>query len=40
MNKVTINTEALKTLKPCTERFKNWLSHYGGFDGSFNAFLD
>ncbi len=25
---ITINTEKLKELKPCTERFKNWLENY------------
>jgi len=36
----TINTEKLKELKPCTERFKNWLENYSEFNGTFVKFLD
>lgn len=34
------NTKKLKDLKPCADRFKNWLEHYGDFEGSFCEFLD
>ena len=37
---IQINTEKLKELNPCVDRFKNWLEHYSEFCGSFNEFLD
>lgn len=35
-----INKDVLKKLKPCTERYKNYLEHYAEFDGTFAEFLD
>lgn len=37
---ITINTKKLKELKPCTERFKNWLENYSEFNGTFVEFLN
>ena len=37
---ITINTKKLKELRPCTERFKNWLVNYSEFSGTFTEFLD
>ena len=39
MENITINTEVLKNLKPCTSRFKNWLEYYADFSGSFEEFI-
>ena len=35
-----INKEVLKKLNPCIERWKNYLTHYPDFDGSFDEFID
>ena len=35
-----INKEFLKELKPCTERYKNFLEHYADFSGTMVEFLD
>jgi len=35
-----INKEFLKNLKPCTDRYKNFLEHNCSFDGGFSDFLD
>ena len=35
-----INKDVLKELKPCIERYKNYLEHYAEFDGTFAEFLD
>ena len=37
---IQINTEKLKELNPCVDRYRNWLEHYSEFCGSFNEFLD
>ena len=34
-----INKEILHKLKPCIERWKNYLEHYSDFDGSLAEFL-
>lgn len=35
-----INTEILKALKPCSDRYEVWLKHYKKFDGSLLDFLE
>jgi len=35
-----INKEFLKSLKPCANRYENFLKHNASFDGSFSDFLD
>jgi len=35
-----INKEVLKSLKPCADRYENYLRHHANFDGSFGEFLD
>ena len=35
-----INKEVLKSLDPCSDRYKNYLENYPNFDGSFDEFLD
>jgi len=37
---MNINKEFLKSLKPCADRYENYLEHHGEFNGSFNDFLD
>jgi hypothetical protein len=39
MKKIKVNTEVIKKLKPCTDRFENWLEHYEKFDGNITEFL-
>ena len=36
---ININKEILKNLKPCADRWKNYLDHYETFSGSFAEFL-
>jgi hypothetical protein len=35
-----VNTEILARLRPCTERFSNYLKYYEEFNGSFDEFID
>jgi len=35
-----INKEFLKSLNPCTDRYKHFLKHHGEFNGSFSEFMD
>lgn len=35
-----INKQILENLKPCENRWKNYLSHYESFDGDFDDFID
>jgi len=35
-----INKEFLKSLKPCADRYENYLEHHASFDGSFSEFID
>jgi len=35
-----INKEFLKSLKPCANRYENYLEHNADFSGSFSEFLD
>jgi len=35
-----INTEILKSLNPCEDRYKVWLEHYKNFNGTILEFLD
>jgi len=35
-----INTDILKSLKPCENRYKVWLENYAEFDGSLLDFLE
>jgi len=35
-----INKELLKSLNPCTDRYKHFLKHHGEFNGSFSEFMD
>jgi len=35
-----VNKEFLKSLKPCADRYENYLRHHANFDGSLNDFLD
>jgi len=35
-----INTEIIKSLKPCANRYKVWLENYVDFDGSLLDFLE
>ena len=35
-----INTEILKSLNPCADRYAVWLKHYKKFDGSLVDFLE
>ena len=35
-----INTEILKSLNPCPDRYKVWLKHHKKFDGSIIEFLE
>ena len=37
---ITVNNKTIKDLKPCAERYKNWLEHYQYWSGSFADFLD
>jgi hypothetical protein len=37
--KIKVNSKVIKKLKPCEDRFDNWLHHYGTFDGSIIEFL-
>jgi len=34
-----INTKIIKKLKPCKDRFDNWIEHYDSFQGSLIDFL-
>jgi hypothetical protein len=34
-----INTQSIKELKPCTDRYENWLFNYIGFDGTLEEFF-
>ncbi len=38
--KIQINTEVIKKLNPCEDRFNNWLMHYSNFNGDILEFLD
>lgn len=35
-----INTKLIKNLKPCKDRFKNWIKYYKNWEGDFELFLD
>ena len=37
--KLQITTKKIKALKPCSNRFENWLKHYKDFDGDILEFL-
>lgn len=37
--KILVNTLVLEELKPCEDRYKNWLDHYGGWSGDITEFL-
>jgi len=39
-NMKRINTEIIKSLKPCENRYKVWLENYAKFDGSLVDFLE
>ena len=34
-----INTDKIRALKPCLDRFNNYLNHYQDFDGSLEDFV-
>lgn len=34
-----INTEIIRSLNPCADRFQNYLSHYKDFDGTLEDFI-
>ena len=38
--KILINLEVIKSLKPCLNRYENYLKHYTDFEGSLEDFLD
>ncbi len=37
---ITINKEIIKSLKPCADRYENYLKHYPDFEGCLEEFLD
>ena len=37
---IKINTEVIKTLNPCEDRFSNWKLHYDCFNGTILDFLE
>jgi hypothetical protein len=37
---IVIDASKLADLKPCKDRFDNYLEHYSDFNGSINGFLD
>jgi hypothetical protein len=38
--KILVNLEVIKSLKPCLNRYENYLKHYTDFEGSLEDFLD
>ncbi len=38
--KIIINKEIIKSLKPCANRYENYLKHYSDFEGYLEEFLD
>ena len=38
--KIKINKEVIKNLKPCKDRYENYLTHYSEFSGGIEEFLD
>lgn len=38
--KIIINKEIIKSLKPCADRYENYLKHYSDFEGYLEDFLD
>ena len=38
--KIKIDNEIIKSLKPCTDRYQNYLDHYSDFEGHIEDFLD
>ena len=38
--KILINHEVIKKLKPCEDRYENYLNHYADFEGNIEDFLD
>ena len=39
MKKLKINTDVIKALNPCKDRFDNWLAHYGSKNCTLRQFL-
>ncbi len=37
---VKVNTKVISDLKPCTDRYNNWVNHYNDFDGDILEFLE
>lgn len=37
---VRVNKEIIKSLKPCADRYENYLKYYNDFDGQLEEFLD
>ena len=37
--KLQVNTDKIKALNPCDDRFENWLTHYKNFKGDILEFL-
>jgi hypothetical protein len=35
-----VNKEIIKSLRPCADRYENYLKYYSDFDGQFEEFLD
>jgi len=37
---IIVNKEIIKSLKPCADRYENYLKYYSDFDGQLEEFLD
>jgi hypothetical protein len=37
---IRVNKEIIKSLKPCADRYENYLKYYSDFDGQLEEFLD